>query len=67
MRKKATKSKVAEVRTPLSRMYCGKMDLVRPRVTMDDLAAREATERMYREMKDIYDAEMAAAQAAPAH
>lgn len=54
-------------RTTMSRMYCGKVDLVRPRVTMDDLDAREASERMYREMTDIYDAEMTAAQAAPAH
>jgi hypothetical protein len=34
---------------------------------MDELAAREASERRYREMADIYDAEMAVAHAAPAH
>lgn len=54
-------------RTTMSRMYCGKVDLVRPRVTLDDLVAREASDRMYREMTEIYEAEIAAAQAAPAH
>lgn len=54
-------------RTTMSRMYCGKVDLMRPRATLDELAAREASDRMYREMTDIYDSEMAAAQAAPTH
>jgi len=53
-------------RTPMRRMYCGKVDLVRPRLTLDDLNAMETADRRYREMTDIYDAEMAVAQAAPA-
>ena len=53
-------------RTPLRRMYCGKVELVRPRLTLDDLNAMETADRRYREMTDIYEAEMAVAQVAPA-
>jgi hypothetical protein len=53
-------------RNPMNRMYCGKVDLIRPRVTLDDVVAMESADRRYREMTDIYDAEMAVAHASPA-
>ncbi len=48
-------------RTPMLRMYCGKSDLIRPRVTMDDLVAREAAAKRCREAMDTYDCEMVTA------
>lgn len=53
-------------RTPMKRMYCGKAELTRPRMTMDDLMALDSAERHYRQMSGIYEAEMAVAHAATA-